>query len=97
MATPYEGQLKLLTILRPNVTLDLITIEALLRHVLQAEGDLFAFHLEQGLEDGSLRAIIEYADTGVALEAISKYRHGLNVDVSIPHSRRSGEDVTDTR
>jgi len=82
LATPYEGQLKLLALLRPHLALDLITVEALLRHTLQAEGDLFAFQVEQDLNDGPLRAIIEYADTGSALEAIAKYRHGLDVDVS---------------
>jgi hypothetical protein len=80
-ATSYEGQLRLLAIYRPNFSVGSNRAEELIRQLLRNEGDIFAFRLDSGLENNTIRATVEYADTNVALEAMSKYHAGLTVDV----------------
>ncbi len=82
LPTRYEGQLDLLTFVRQGLAIDTATVESTVRRLLQAEGDLFTFQKGIGFDDGTLRAIIEYSDTTIALTTYWKYRHGLAVHVS---------------
>ncbi len=76
LPTRYEGQLDLLTFVRQGLAIDTATVESTVRRLLQAEGDLFTFQKGIGFDDGTLRAIIEYSDTTIALTTYWKYRHG---------------------
>ena len=81
MATPYEGQLVLLALYRQSFAVDPTIIETTVRQLLQLEGDIFAFKKETEVNAGTLRATIEFSDTTTALDAMSKYRNGMTIDV----------------
>src|SRR3569833_1041188 len=83
LATPYEGQLSLLALVRQGLGVDTAQVESTVRQVLQAEGDLIAFQKEFGFHDGTLRALVEFADSNVALTVFWKYRQCLTVHASV--------------
>ncbi len=100
LATSFEGQLNLLALVRQGLRIDIAYVETTVRQLLQAEGDLFAFQREVGLDNGILRAVVEYSDTTTALTAFWKYHHGLTVHVGLSFStalHRPHERSTDAR
>ena len=82
-ATPYEGQLSLLALVRGNMAIDPAAIQTIVCQLLQGEGDLFAFQKEIGNDADTLRAVVEFSETTVAVNALTKYRNGLTIDVSV--------------
>src|SRR3569833_952047 len=77
LATPYEGQLSLLALVRQGLGVDTAQVESTVRQVLQAEGDLFAFQKEFCFHDGTLRAQEKKTETNEAHTEKKKNRQGL--------------------
>lgn len=79
--TCHEAQLYV-TIFPHGVQLltDLKQIEAIVKRILQGEGDLFAFKLQPGIEGSLLNAVAEYCENDTSLKAVSTL-NGRLVDV----------------
>ncbi|KAI1082352.1 RNA recognition motif 2-domain-containing protein [Whalleya microplaca] len=74
LVTSHEGQLYLSVFAYlVNNWSDSQQLEAFLKNLLQSEGDLFAFKVQDGVEGSLMSAVVEYCDNDMSLRAISKF------------------------
>ncbi|KAI0180246.1 RNA recognition motif 2-domain-containing protein [Hypoxylon sp. FL1284] len=108
-ASAHEAQLYLSLFPHPATAKpDTKQLERTLKEVLQSEGDLFAFKLQDGVKGSIMSAIVEYCDNAMARRAHSKFSNllvgGFQICVipylpDIPSSGTHGvnSDMTPTR